>query len=689
MKLSRLIHRGSQLPLKEQDQANFSPSYKPLPQPQKDCRLLCILPGRISDPIACNTSVIDLAEAAGRYDALSYCWGSQDRTRPIICDNTSISVTPNLEAALKRLRAPDLARNFWIDQLCIDHENLREKEQQLALMADIYRRSSKLLIWLGDNEDESRKVYKMIDRLLKLNPIASLSNDDGNSDLAQQTRGRIGLDQLKSHGLPGSKDASWQELRSLLSRSWFSRIWTIQEAAVATNTAFLWGKEYSITWKDMVSVMHIVREHLPRTLLGSDIIFRGLPADSVFRIAGTMRTLEDRDPHDLFNLALRFKAYGASKSQDKLYALLNISTSSQAADYGQSAEVTFHHMAFQNINDVYQEIAKRPEELTQQQWHPYPEISQGPHLRMVALICAAGIANQQLSLPSWVPDWTVDSFPAPIWTRKTCYRSRASASTFDLPGTPPTSSTLVRSTTVNSDLAEMQWPPESRRPMGSASLPDTLQIKGLICDVISRRGFVKVDIGKPLEHEEQQKALMEWLLEADDMADLGIETSFSGGADEELFRRSLLFDEPMFQPSEIEKPELLKALRFAKNSRFASTMKRKLQPWDYLQVIQNIPGRTFFVTQGGRMGLAPQTAHMYDKICVLPGFEVPLVLRPEGNEFRLVGECYAGNDDMMPGGSEYSQMSPEWITIKWGIKRSSLASFVKLALSCAFCLLLA
>lgn len=664
MKLSRIIHRGKQPPQQEQEQARLPHSHKALQNPQTDFRLLSLLPGRFSDPIVCTTTVISLAEAAGKYDALSYCWGSQDRGRPIICDTASFCVTANLESALKRLRAPDAARNLWIDQLCIDQNDLREKEQQLGLMANIYRQSCRLLIWLGDDGDDSRKAYKSIDCLLRLDPTASHGTKNGNKDPSQQMRRSIALDQLKSHGLPGRKDACWQELRSFLSRPWFSRIWTIQEAAVATETEFLWGKESLLSWKSMVSVIVSIREHLPRTLLGSDIIFRGLPADTVYRIGATKQTLENRNQHDLFNLALTYKAYGATKSQDKLYALLNLSNSSKAVDYGQSSEITFHKLAYQNISQAYQEISRRPEELLQQQWHPYPGIAQGPHLRMVALICAAGIANQQLSLPSWVPDWTFDSFPTPIWTRKTCYRDRESTDTFDWLGAPPTNLTLERSTIVNPKIAEMHWAMDDGSLIGPADIPDTLQIKGLICDVVSRRGFAKVDIGKPFEHEEQQKALMEWLLEADEMADLGIETSHSGGADAELFRRILLFDEPLPQSTTIEKPELLKELRFTKSSRFTSMMMRKLQPWDYLQAIQNIPGRTFFVTQGGRMGLAPQSTHMYDKICVLPGFEVPLVLRPEGDGFRLVGECYAGNDDMMPGGSEYSQMTPEWITIK-------------------------
>ena len=666
MKIPRLISRKSQQPPppQEQDEVNSSPSYKPLPNPDTDCRLLCVLPGRTSDPVVCTTNVVELAEAAGRYHAISYCWGSQHRTRPITCDGQPLNVTPNLESALKRLRTPDAAQNFWIDQLCIDQANDREKEQQIGLMTDIYRQSCKVLIWLGDDGDETRKAYKIIDRLLRLDPFASLGHNNGDDNLRLQTRGSIGLDQLKSHGLPGPKDPGWQELRNLLSRPWFSRIWTVQEAAVAIDADFLWGKEYTLHWESMVSILRLVWEHLPKTLLGSDIVLRGLPADSVYRIAATMRTLDNLTHHDLFNLALMYKAYGATKPQDKLFALLNLSSSSQVADYGKAPELYFHEMAYQTINQVYEEVTRLPEELSQQQWHPYPGISQGPHLRMIALICAAGIANQQLSLPSWVPDWTVDSFPAPIWTRKTYYKSRASANASDWPGAPLANLSLERPTITNKNLAEIQWSSENQIIRGSASLPITLNIKGLICDTISRRVFAKVDMGKPLELEEQQKALMEWLLEADDMADLGPETSYSGGADTELFRRILLFDEDLLQPTDIERPDFWKALRFIKNSRFASTMKRKLQPWDYLRAIQNIPGRTFFVTQGGRMGLAPHATHMYDKLCVLPEFEVPLILRPEGNEFRIVGECYAGNDDMMPGGSEYSQMTPEWLSIK-------------------------
>ena len=123
-----------------------------------------------------------------------------------------------------------------------------------------------------------------------------------------------------------------------------------------------------------MSIMRLVWEHLPKILLGSDIVLRGLPADSVYRITVTIRMLDDRNYHDLFNLALMYKAYSALKPHDKLYALLNIFSSSQIVDYGKAVETVFYEMAYQNINKVYEENTRCPEELSQEQWHPFSGI---------------------------------------------------------------------------------------------------------------------------------------------------------------------------------------------------------------------------------------------------------------------------------------------------------------------------
>lgn len=54
-----------------------------------------------------------------------------------------------------------------------------------------------------------------------------------------------------------------------------------------------------------------------------------------------------------------------------------------------------------------------------------------------------------------------------------------------------------------------------------------------------------------------------------------------------------------------------------------------------------IAGRVFGVTDQGYAGLLPSNTHQGDKICVLPGFPVPFVLREGSNEcWTLIGDAY-------------------------------------------------
>ena len=50
--------------------------------------------------------------------------------------------------------------------------------------------------------------------------------------------------------------------------------------------------------------------------------------------------------------------------------------------------------------------------------------------------------------------------------------------------------------------------------------------------------------------------------------------------------------------------------------------------------------RKVFLTSEGLLGLCPKGAEKGDHVCILPGADVPMILRPEGENFRLVGESY-------------------------------------------------
>ena len=53
-----------------------------------------------------------------------------------------------------------------------------------------------------------------------------------------------------------------------------------------------------------------------------------------------------------------------------------------------------------------------------------------------------------------------------------------------------------------------------------------------------------------------------------------------------------------------------------------------------------MPGRGFFTTREGYIGLAPSRTTAGDLVCVIKGANVPFILRPTGENYFLVGECY-------------------------------------------------
>jgi len=56
--------------------------------------------------------------------------------------------------------------------------------------------------------------------------------------------------------------------------------------------------------------------------------------------------------------------------------------------------------------------------------------------------------------------------------------------------------------------------------------------------------------------------------------------------------------------------------------------------------VQACVNRRFFVTKNGLMGVGPDGMKEGDIIGILFGGRVPYVLRPVGDGFRFVGECY-------------------------------------------------
>ena len=68
---------------------------------------------------------------------------------------------------------------MWIDRICIDQLNLSEREAQVRLMVDIYRRASKLYAWLGSGNASTTSALQTVDRAGRV--LSPMENDQGYS----------------------------------------------------------------------------------------------------------------------------------------------------------------------------------------------------------------------------------------------------------------------------------------------------------------------------------------------------------------------------------------------------------------------------------------------------------------------------------------------------------------------------
>jgi hypothetical protein len=102
-----------------------------------------------------DPSLVEMPVAHGEptYEAVSYVWGSQKSSDCVVvestCPPTRIPVRPNLSTMLRYLRGSAMPRTLWIDALCINQEDERERGTQVARMGDIYRLAYRVVAWLG------------------------------------------------------------------------------------------------------------------------------------------------------------------------------------------------------------------------------------------------------------------------------------------------------------------------------------------------------------------------------------------------------------------------------------------------------------------------------------------------------------------------------------------------------------
>ena len=129
-------------------------AYKQLTSIHQTIRLLYLEPAASEGDDLHGSLVpvcIDL-EPAPAYEALSYAWGDPVFPAKLFLDGRGYhGITANLSQCLTSLRRVDTTRVLWVDAVCINQDDLREKEAQVALMGTIYKSATRALIWLGES----------------------------------------------------------------------------------------------------------------------------------------------------------------------------------------------------------------------------------------------------------------------------------------------------------------------------------------------------------------------------------------------------------------------------------------------------------------------------------------------------------------------------------------------------------
>ncbi|KAK8085801.1 HET-domain-containing protein [Apiospora hydei] len=94
------------------------------------------------------------------YEALSYTWedGVTKSSPTVTLSGQKVSVTHNLLDALYHLRRSDRDRILWVDALCINQQDHREKGHQVGQMKDTYEKAEMVLVWLGRSSLEINEL---------------------------------------------------------------------------------------------------------------------------------------------------------------------------------------------------------------------------------------------------------------------------------------------------------------------------------------------------------------------------------------------------------------------------------------------------------------------------------------------------------------------------------------------------
>jgi hypothetical protein len=578
-------------------------------------------------------------EHAPQYEALSYVWGDPGRSHTMrLTDGKILSITTSIANALPYAVQACQTGYLWIDQISIDQDCLEERNQQVKIMGEIYRRSCRCLIWIqGINCYDSE----------------SGSGIDWNAETGEELR-QFFQSFAQSSNCDASKSRA--HLLWLLQYPWFKRTWVYQEFVLSSCPVFLIGnvqlfahdfeKAFTLAWPRSAAwydgLIYRLKLDRSQTLMlrrapGMEFLLtafesRGYWSSSVSNCArSTFRDYEAITYADMLN------CMAGSESQDPrdhVYGFIGLAPfilRHLQVDYSLSIEETFASMMKALVKET------------------------GSLDFFGCLPSEADQEGASLRLPSWVPNWTVQTTHSGMlchdnlfdavgqgyalpWTGKCNHRDSSFSAWNELE---------VAGKVIDTVLFVLQPYSVYQTKLSldvdfnaiSANLPWEIP-------TIDKFGSELHDLGLQDPLEDLRKGLLRALL----MDGVQWAAYVALKADTVPLHRTGLH--VIGLPHNVKTADLVSAL-----CQPTRPYPDKLPHGATAQVLHELSKvqyrRRIVYCTNGKFGLATDRVKEGDKIAVIHGSRVPVVLRQlPTDEFHVVGQCFYD-------GAMYGEMAPK------------------------------
>jgi hypothetical protein len=222
--------------------------YKRLNPGNQEIRILVVWPSEVfSSPLECTLQTRSMvgSETLYTFDALSYYWGSVNDLEYVLVHGSDhgapmpsceVPVTKSLTSALRELRKKATVAGeplqMWTDALCINQRDAKERDFQVKAMWLIYQASRRVCVWLGDRSRSTAAENGLVS-LFAFSEYFKQRAFEGNELLDEAARSMLDA--------PSGATNLLTSVGALMDLPYWRRGWTIQEACATRPIFFHFG----------------------------------------------------------------------------------------------------------------------------------------------------------------------------------------------------------------------------------------------------------------------------------------------------------------------------------------------------------------------------------------------------------------------------------------------------------------